>query len=234
MAANHMVSFKKRSIKAFWRLNGLMIALVCLVTAGSGLIRGIYFTPNMPAVGHLVNGVILLLTITAIVRIAQRLWRFDAEEQAIAGLLVNIGTAPADSLDWEHLAAGMAPHSLIARRIVQMKILGQRHVKPDQATMAAQLLSEDEGSLSFFRFVNNVMALAGILGFFLALAMTLPGTSDLIVVQGLAVALAMSFTALICYLVHRYLFGLMVDIKMAAAQAVEHITAIYLSSLTDN
>ena len=128
---------------------------------------------------------------------------------------------------------------MIARRIAQVKFVTEQRAQPDQGTLAALLLGEEQGTLSFFKFVNSVLILIGMLGTIMALAIALTGASSLIetlvdlkgmgvVVQGLAVALTTTFTALLCYLIHRYLFGQLVDIKMGVIQSIERITALYL------
>ena len=235
----HIVSIKKRSIKAFWQLNGLLIALVCLIIVNFGFVKSFYFSPNMPTIGHVVNGVIVTLTLLAVGRIAVMLWRLEAEERALMGFAAHLKAAPAGSNELAPLTAGINKETMIARRVAQIQIVTAQRAQPDQGALAALLLGEEQGTLSFFKFVNSVLILIGMLGTIMALAIALTGASSLIetlvdlkgmgvVVQGLSVALTTTFTALLCYLIHRYLFGLLVDSKMALIQAVERITALYL------
>ncbi len=216
-------------------LRMLVLGLVAggLVWWQLDFLRELYFHYQLPTVGWLVNGAILVLFVIGLARVVQVLLRTAREEAALARFVNNLRRSDSEP------DMGLDPKSLIARRYTELERARQKGYTVDHHALAATLVAELSTQTSLPRFVHNVLILTGVFGTIVSLSIALVGASDIMdsagatggigtVIQGMSTALSTTMTAIASYFFFGYFYLKVMDAQTRLAGRIEHITATRL------
>ena len=215
-------------------LTGIAIVLV-LVFINYNFLHEFYIANQETLAGPIINGFILLLFFTGLVRIIQGYGFYSREETALKQFRKNL-TREIDEPD-----EGIPGDSLIAERYQRVTELNRAHTAVDQNALAATLVAQQSLKSSYPHFINNILILAGVFGTIISLAISLVGANEMIshggsitgmstVIHGMSTALSTTMTAIFCYVFFHFFYSKLTDIQTNILSQIEEITLSLLDT----
>ncbi len=216
----------------FIRMALLSLGVVAIVIWQRQFFVDVYFKNQITTAGWIINGGIMLLFLTGLVRLINLFRRYRSEEIDINRFVNNFQR----SID---PTEGTDPHSIIAVRYRLFRDLYVRRSTINQNAFAATLLATESSYISYPKFVNNVLILTGVFGTIVSLSIALVGASDMLgtaaeigelstVIHGMSTALSTTMTAILCYLFFGYFYLKLIDTQTYLISRVEQVTATTL------
>lgn len=215
------------------RLIVVLAIVAVLVVASFGFINQVYFRDQLTPTGLVINGSILALFVTGLLRIVGSLWRYMGEER----MLARFGAA----LEEEHFhpAADLDGESIVARRYNAILALSRQNAPINHAALASALAARESTRLSLPKFINNILILTGVFGTIVSLSIALLGASNVLgepgrlgdmglVIHGMSTALSTTITAIVCYLIYGYFYLKLIDTQTHVLSGIEQVTTLYL------
>ena len=192
----------------------------------------VYLRNQLTSVSWIINGSILLLFGSALVRLIQSFVRYDKEERALNHFLENV-------TDRADMVKGVGGDTIIANRYRTLRELNQRRSPINHSALAAILLAEESSRSSFPRFVHNVLILTGVFGTIVSLSIALLGASEMIVattqigslglvIHGMSTALSTTMTAILAYFFLGYFYLRLMDTQTQIVGRIERATTTIL------
>jgi biopolymer transport protein ExbB/TolQ len=206
------------------------IAIVMgLVFYNFDFLNEFYIANQDTVIGPVINGFILLLFFSGLVRIIQGYGFYSREEIALKQFRKNL-TREIDEPD-----EGIPANSLIAERYRRVRELNKSRASIDHNSLAATLLAQQSLKTSYPHFINNVLILAGVFGTIIALSISLVGANEMIshggsvtgmstVIHGMSTALSTTMTAIFCYLFFHFFYSKLTDIQTNILSQIEEVT----------
>ena len=209
---------------------GVIVVLVALWQRE--FLADVYLRNQLTSVSWIINGSILLLFASALVRLIQSFVRYDKEERALNHFLENV-------TDRADMVKGVGGDTIIATRYRTLRELNQRRSPINHSALAATLLAEESSRSSFPRFVHNVLILTGVFGTIVSLSIALLGASEMIVastqigslglvIHGMSTALSTTMTAILAYFFLGYFYLRLMDTQTQIVGRIEHTTTTIL------
>jgi biopolymer transport protein ExbB/TolQ len=188
-----------------------------------------YISNQDTVIGPVINGLILLLFFSGLIRIIQGYGFYSREETALRQFRKNL-TREIDEPD-----EGIPANSLIAERYRRVRELNRSRTSIDHNALAATLLAQQSLKTSYPHFINNVLILTGVFGTIIALSISLVGANEMIshggsvtgmstVIHGMSTALSTTMTAIFCYLFFHFFYSKLTDIQTNILSQIEEIT----------
>ncbi len=211
----------------------VLTALVIIVVIWQrDFLSEVYLKNQITSVGWVINGGILLLFVSGLIRLVQLYVRYTREEAAINAFINNMTRT-------KQPTQGLPVDSMIVDRYDTLQDLYNRHALINHAALASTLVAEESSYVSFPKFVNNVLILTGVFGTIVSLSIALLGASDMIntttnvsglntVIHGMSTALSTTMTAILAFLFFGYFYLRLTDTQTYLISRVEDITANYL------
>lgn len=209
-------------------LAGIAVVLA-LVIYNYDFLHAFYIDNQELLIGPVINGFILLLFLSGLVRIIQGYAFYSREEAALRQFRKNM-TREIDEPD-----EGIPANSLIAQRYKRIVELSESRASIDHNALAATLLAQQSLKTSYPHFINNVLILAGVFGTIIALSISLVGANEMIsqggsvsgmttVIHGMSTALSTTMTAIFCYIFFHFFYSKLTDIQTNILSQIEEIT----------
>jgi biopolymer transport protein ExbB/TolQ len=209
-------------------LAGIVIILG-LVFFNFDFLNEFYISNQETIIGPVINGFILLLFFSGLIRIIQGYGFYSREENALKQFRKNL-TREIDDPD-----EGIPANSLIAERYRRIRELNRSRSSIDHNSLAATLVAQQSLKTSYPHFINNVLILAGVFGTIIALSISLVGANEMIshgggitgmstVIHGMSTALSTTMTAIFCYLFFHFFYSKLTDIQTNILSQIEEIT----------
>jgi len=216
----------------------IQLAVITLVTIllavyFSDTLTMIYFSNQQTAAGYAINGLIVALFFTGMLRIVMLLFHYQREEAALTIFQQNLDQDKPDLLH------GIELDSIISLRYDTMESMRLQHAPVHHQSLAATLLAHESTRTGVIRFIHNILILCGVLGTIISLSIALFGASSLLeeavsstgmgmVIHGMSTALSTTMSAIICYLLLAYFFTAIQGLQTHILALVEQITATRL------
>ena len=215
-------------------LTGIAVVLV-LVFINYNFLHGFYIENQETLAGPIINGFILLLFFTGLIRIIQGYGFYSREEAALKQFRKNL-TRDIDEPD-----EGISGNSLIAGRYQRIIELKKARTHIDQNALAATLIAQQSLRSSYPHFINNILILAGVFGTIISLSISLVGANEMIsnggnitgmttVIHGMSTALSTTMTAIFCYVFFHFFYSKLTDIQTNILSQIEEITQSLLDT----
>jgi len=215
-------------------LTGLAITLL-LVFLNYNFLHEFYIENQETLAGPIINGFILVLFFTGLIRIIQSYGFYSQEEAALKTFRKNL------TRNIEELDEGIPSHSLIVLRYHRIKELQKAGTSVDQNALAATLIAQQSLRTSYPHFINNVLILAGVFGTIISLSISLVGANEMIssggsitgmatVIHGMSTALSTTMTAIFCYVFFHFFYSKLTDIQTNILSQIVEIS----QSMLDN
>ncbi len=209
----------------------LVVILIALVNRE--LIQAIYFSGQLLTSGLIINGLILLLFLFGVLRVAQLFFHYYLEEKH------NANFRDSCELEKSNLLAGVSTHSLIAQRYQELSSLYVQKAPISHSTLASLLMARESIRSTLPKFINNTLILTGVFGTVVSLSIALLGASNLLesegamqemnlVVQSMSTALSTTITAIVCYFLFGYFYLRLLDLQTHVINEIESITTLHL------
>lgn len=206
--------------------------LVAAVIWQRDFLTAVYLKNQITSVGWVINGGIVLLFITGLLRLVQLFVRYASEEEAINRFVSLLQR----DLDPTH---GLPVDSMIVERYDTLQELKSANAPIHHAALAATLVASESSQVSFPKFVNNVLILTGVFGTIVSLSIALLGASDMVrqsteigslstVIHGMSTALSTTMTAIVAFLFFGYFYLRLTDTQTYLVSRVEDVTATML------
>ena len=217
-------------------LTGIAIVLV-LVFINYNFLHEFYIENQETMAGPIINGFILLLFFTGLIRIIQGYGFYSREESALKQFRKNL-TREIDEPD-----EGISSKSLIVGRYQRITELQKARTHVDQNALAATLVAQQSLKSSYPHFINNILILAGVFGTIISLSISLVGANEMIsnggsitgmttVIHGMSTALSTTMTAIFCYVFFHFFYSKLTDIQTNILSQIEEITQSLLDVQT--
>jgi biopolymer transport protein ExbB/TolQ len=217
-------------------LTGIAIVLV-LVFINYNFLHEFYIENQETMAGPIINGFILLLFFTGLIRIIQGYGFYSREESALKQFRKNL-TREIDEPD-----EGISSNSLIVGRYQRITELQKARTHVDQNALAATLVAQQSLKSSYPHFINNILILAGVFGTIISLSISLVGANEMIsnggsitgmttVIHGMSTALSTTMTAIFCYVFFHFFYSKLTDIQTNILSQIEEITQSLLDVQT--
>jgi biopolymer transport protein ExbB/TolQ len=217
-------------------LTGIAIVLV-LVFINYNFLHEFYIENQETMAGPIINGFILLLFFTGLIRIIQGYGFYSREESALKQFRKNL-TREIDEPD-----EGISSNSLIVGRYQRITELQKARTHVDQNALAATLVAQQSLKSSYPHFINNILILAGVFGTIISLSISLVGANEMIsnggsitgmttVIHGMSTALSTTMTAIFCYVFFHFFYSKLTDIQTNILSQIEEITQSLLDTQT--
>jgi biopolymer transport protein ExbB/TolQ len=215
-------------------LTGIAITLF-LVFLNYDFLHEFYIQNQETLAGPIINGFILILFFTGLIRIIQSYGFYSREETGLKIFRKNL-TRGIDELD-----EGIPGHSLIGLRYQRVRELQKAGTNVDQNALAATLIAQQSLRTSYPHFINNILILAGVFGTIISLSISLVGANEMIssggsitgmttVIHGMSTALSTTMTAIFCYVFFHFFYSKLTDIQTNILSQIEEITQSLLDS----
>ena len=218
-------------------LTGIALVLA-LVFLNYNFLHEFYIENQETLAGPIINGFILLLFFTGLIRIIQGYGFYSREETALKQFRKNL-TRDIDELD-----EGISNNSLIAGRYQRIAELKKARTHIDQNALAATLIAQQSLRSSYPHFINNILILAGVFGTIISLSISLVGANEMIsnagnggsitgmttVIHGMSTALSTTMTAIFCYVFFHFFYSKLTDIQTNILSQIEEITQSLLDT----
>ncbi len=215
-------------------LTGIAVVLI-LVFLNYDFLHEFYIENQETLAGPIINGFILLLFFTGLIRIIQGYGFYSREEAALKNFRKNL-TRGIDEPD-----EGIPGNTLIAERYQRVLELNRAHTTVDQNALAATVVAQQSLKTSYPHFINNVLILAGVFGTIISLSISLVGANEMIsnggsitgmttVIHGMSTALSTTMTAIFCYIFFHFFYSKLTDIQTNLLSQIEEITISLLDT----
>lgn len=215
-------------------LTGIAVVLI-LVFFNYNFLYEFYIENQETLAGPIINGFILLLFFTGLIRIIQGYGFYSREEAALKRFRKNL-TRDIDELD-----EGISSNSLIVGRYQRIVELKKARTHIDQNALAATLIAQQSLRSSYPHFINNILILAGVFGTIISLSISLVGANEMIssggsitgmttVIHGMSTALSTTMTAIFCYVFFHFFYSKLTDIQTNILSQIEEITQSLLDT----
>ena len=215
-------------------LTGIAVVLI-LVFLNYDFLHEFYIENQETLAGPIINGFILLLFFTGLIRIIQGYGFYSREETALKNFRKNL-TRGIDEPD-----EGIPGNTLIAERYQRVLELNRAHTTVDQNALAATVVAQQSLKTSYPHFINNVLILAGVFGTIISLSISLVGANEMIsnggsitgmttVIHGMSTALSTTMTAIFCYIFFHFFYSKLTDIQTNLLSQIEEITISLLDT----
>ncbi len=209
-------------------LTGIAIVLI-LVFFNYNFLHEFYIENQETLAGPIINGFILLLFFTGLIRIIQGYGFYSREEAALKKFRKNL-TRDIDEPD-----EGIPGNSLIVGRYQRINELQKARTHVDQNALAATLVAQQSLKSSYPHFINNILILAGVFGTIISLSISLVGANEMIsnggsitgmttVIHGMSTALSTTMTAIFCYVFFHFFYSKLTDIQTNILSQIEEIS----------
>ena len=219
----------------------IQMLLATLVVAGlsiyfSDTLVMIYFSNQQTSIGYVLNGLIVVLFLSAVIRLLVLLFAYNREEQALEHVLSNLDQGQGALLQ------NIAPAAIIAVRVETLENMRIQRAPVQHQALAATLLARESTRTGFIRFIHNILILCGVLGTIISLSIALFGASSLLeqavsstgmgmVIHGMSTALSTTMTAIVCYLFLAYFLSAIQNLQTRLLGRIEEVTATRLLPL---
>jgi len=229
-----MIQFKPNySRRILFQLIILAIFIGFLILLNIDFVTNIYFKNQATNTGYVVNGSILALFATGLVRVISLLLRYGSEERSLQKFLRNV------ERDEVRPTENISQKSLIHQRYSSVLEISKHNVAVNHSALASTLVATESTNLSLPKFISNILILTGVFGTIVSLSIALLGASDIIdstegiggmsiVIHGMSTALSTTTTAIICYLFFGYFYLKTVDVQTQLLSGIEQATALYI------
>ncbi len=215
-------------------LAGIAIVLF-LVFLNYDFLHEFYIKNQETLAGPIINGFILVLFFTGLIRIIQGYGFYSREEVALKQFRKNL-TRDIDELD-----EGIDTRSIIGQRYLRVKELQRASTSIDQNALAATLIAQQSLKTSYPHFINNILILAGVFGTIISLSISLVGANEMIssggsitgmttVIHGMSTALSTTMTAIFTYVFFHFFYSKLTDIQTNILSQIEELTQSMLDS----
>ena len=222
----------RQAQRAFVQLGVAGVIVVLAALWQRDFLAEVYLRNQLTSVSWIINGSILLLFGSALVRLIQSFVRYDKEERALNHFLENV-------TDRADMVKGVGGDTIIANRYRTLRELNQRRSPINHSALAAILLAEESSRSSFPRFVHNVLILTGVFGTIVSLSIALLGASEMIVattqigslglvIHGMSTALSTTMTAILAYFFLGYFYLRLMDTQTQIVGRIERATTTIL------
>ena len=216
------------------RMLVLAIATGGLIAWKFELINQFYFKDQLTPFGLAINGAIVLLFATGLLKMIFGFISYMGEESAVLRFLKNFERG-----DFDDPMHGVSPRSIMGRRYRNLFRLHATQTPINQNAMASALVASESTRNSFPKFINNILILSGVFGTIVSLSIALLGATDLLenavdtggmgmVVHGMSTALSTTITAIVCYVFFGYFYLKLSDAQTNLVSAVEQVTTNFL------
>lgn len=218
-----------------------LLRMILLAAIGAGLVfwkwdlvNEVYFKEQLTMLGLVINGAIVALFMTGMLRMVLSFLGYIREEAALVKFLRNLDRGgDSDPLK------GVSNRSLIAQRYQTMVRLHEARTPVNQNALASALVASESTRSSMARFINNTLILTGVFGTIVSLSMALIGASDVLenavsatgmgmVIHGMSTALSTTITAIVCYLYFGYFYLRVSDAQTNLVSGIEQVTTVHL------
>ena len=218
-----------------------LFRMILLAGAGAGvvfwkwdLVNDVYFKDQLTQLGWVINGAIVLLFLTGLVRMVISFLGYMREESALLRFIRNVEQRP-ESSPLKGIGAG----TLIAQRYNTLLRLHESHTPINQNALASSLVASESTRSSMAKFINNTLILTGVFGTIVSLSIALIGASDVLenavsatgmgmVIHGMSTALSTTITAIVCYLYFGYFYLRVTDAQTNLVSGIEQVTTVHL------
>jgi len=221
-------------------LTGIAVVLF-LVFLNYDFLHEFYIENQETLAGPIINGFILVLFFTGLIRIIQAYGFYSREESALKRFRKNL------TRGIEEPDEGIPGNSLIAERYQRVTELNRARINVDQNALAATVVAQQSLKSSYPHFINNILILAGVFGTIISLSISLVGANEMIsnggsitgmttVIHGMSTALSTTMTAIFCYVFFHFFYSKLTDIQTNILSQIEEITTNLLdtqSSVTE-
>ena len=215
-------------------LAGIAVVLF-LVFLNYDFLHEFYIENQETLAGPIINGFILVLFFTGLIRIIQGYGFYSREEAALKQFRKNL------TRNIEELDEGIPGSSLIGQRFQRVRELQAAGTGVDQNALAATLIAQQSLRTSYPHFINNILILAGVFGTIISLSISLVGANEMIssggsitgmttVIHGMSTALSTTMTAIFCYVFFHFFYSKLTDIQTNILSQIEEITISLLDS----
>lgn len=209
----------------------LAIIVVVIIWQREFLFR-VYVLNQTTALGWVINGGILALFATGMLRIVNLFSYYGREEDANA----QFGRNLSEDAEPTH---NIPLDAIISRRYNTLLDLHAQRAVINHSALAATLVAQEASKLSYPKFINNILILTGVFGTIVSLSIALLGAYGVVegstgssglalVIHGMSTALSTTMTAILCFLIFSYFFLRLADAQTNLISHVEHITATQL------
>jgi hypothetical protein len=196
-------------------------------------LKNFYFANQLTYTGLIINGLIIALFFTGLIKIIYLLLHYWHEEKSLSKFLQNLHQVQ------PNLSTAVNPKSLIATRYKSMLDIHKQKASINQSALASVMIAYESTRLSLPRFISNILILCGVFGTIISLSIALLGASSLLdtngdisgmgtVIHGMSTALSTTTTAIVCYLFFGYFFQRLSDIQTYLFSSIEMVTTQHL------
>jgi len=197
-------------------------AVANLITSGS-----------ISNIGLMINGVIVLLFLTGMLRIVLVLFRYTDEHKAVIKAMKSLRSKQLNSFE------NISSNYLIAQRYNNVAWISKQGAEVNQAALASGINAAESSRLTFIRFVHSTLILAGVFGTVVSLSMALVGVSGLLnspegvkemgtIISSMSSALSSTVAAIVCFFVFAYFYLRLNDSRVQLLNAIEEVTSLYI------
>jgi len=183
----------------------------------------------------ILNGVILILFALGVWQLFKGVKHYARQEAQITEFIER----RAEGYPTEQVLAEFDDPSLLRERYTTIKELFEGGGPVDHGAISSIMLAGESLHLSFPRFVNNVLILAGVFGTVSSLIFALVGASDVLqtavpgsgmglMLLGMNTALTTTATAIVCYFFFTYFFHRFTDLQTWVVSRLERAALLYM------
>lgn len=210
-----------------------LVLVLMLILWKRAFLGQLYFQGQLVPMGLVINGLIIVMFLVGMARMAMMIAAYGREWAALSRFLENQEKEGGEALE------GVSMKSIISRRYRTMAQLNLSRVPINHSALAAALVASESSRNTLPRFINNSLILAGVFGTIISLAISLVGASNLLqsaadmggmglMVHGMSSALAATITAIFCYLLFGYFYLKLTDVQTSLVSEVEQVTTTHL------
>ena len=223
--------------KGVWHIL-LQIILLLLVTSlllilNKNIIFDFYNNDLSHHLGLWLNGGILLLFALGLSRIIQLLFHYLKEQSNLLTLVQRL------EKQYERPIENLNASSTAVWRYHRIVWLAGKNTPVNHAALATTLNARENARLTFVRFIQNILILAGVFGTIVSLSIALLGASDVlasaenlenisVIIDGMSTALSTTMTAIVCFVIFIYFSLRLRTIQTNFIAGVEEMTLFYL------
>ena len=222
---------KNQSERVLVQIILVLAVLVAVAIWQHEYLINLYIRNQLTQVGLVINGAILALFLFGMGRMIYLFVLYRAEEKAL-----NVFSTVILSGDTDRMGESLPPNSIIAERYRTILGFFSARTEINHNALASTLLARESSKISFVKFINNILILAGVFGTIVSLTVALLGASTAIsateslrgidvVIHGMSTALSTTMTAIVAYFLFGYFYLKLMDTQSYILGRVEHETA---------
>ena len=222
---------KNQSERVLVQIILVLAVLVAIAIWQHEYLINLYIRNQLTQVGLVINGAILALFLFGMGRMIYLFVLYRAEEKAL-----NVFSTVILSGDTDRMGESLPPNSIIAERYRTILGFFSARTEINHNALASTLLARESSKISFVKFINNILILAGVFGTIVSLTVALLGASTAIsateslrgidvVIHGMSTALSTTMTAIVAYFLFGYFYLKLMDTQSYILGRVEHETA---------